>query len=97
MRTLVSLAMSATMIGMIAVTPAAAGSYNGCQTCIPTIIRTVFGSAHPGTPDPTRRGLFISHFDSNGVPQSLITQAETYIVETEVPCPPKTHDWSWDD
>lgn len=38
-----------------------------------------------GVPDPTRRGVFISHFGANGAPQSIVTSSdsETTCVEPE--------------
>lgn len=40
---------------------------------------------HYDVPDPTRRGRFISHFDENGAPQSIVTpsDSDTTCVEVE--------------
>lgn len=35
-------------------------------------------------PNPTRRGMFISHFDENGVPQSIVTPSDSDTTCTEV-------------
>jgi hypothetical protein len=50
-------------------------------------------------PDPTRRGRFVSHFDSVGVPQSIVTPASSGSELVEVPCeePVKQHWYSWFD
>ena len=42
---------------------------------------------HYDVPDPTRRGPFISHFDGNSAPQSIVTTSDSDTTCTE-PEPP---------
>lgn len=58
----------------------------GCNDCVPTIIGTLVNSGSHDYPFPSRIGRFVSHFDENGTPQSIITPAETNMQYTEVPC-----------
>ena len=52
---------------------------NGCMT-----LECVVSYKTYSVPNPTRRGNFISHFDAQGVPQSIVTPSETDVTCTEV-------------
>ena len=89
MRTSVSYAASLCLVTLTSVVPAQAGSLYGCHDeCTPTTMSTLVTSGTHDVPFPTRIGRFISHFDSVGVPQSIVTPEGSHLVVTEIPCPP---------
>jgi hypothetical protein len=98
MRTSVSLAASLCLMAISGIVPAQAGTSYGCHNCVPTFMSIVTSSGSHGVPDPTRRGRFVSHFDSVGVPQSIVTPADSGEQLVEVPCEEPKNTWySWFD
>ena len=98
MRTSVSLAASLCLMILSNVAPAQAGSRYSCHDCTPTWMSVIVkgGTAHD-VPFPTRRGNLISHFDANGVPQSIVTPVDSHEELVEIPCVETEKTYSWFD
>ena len=70
-KTLPLVALTSLVLGTAAIsTPVQANSI-----CIKQVCTTTYKTW--SVPNPTRRGNFISHFDAQGVPQSIVTPSET--------------------
>lgn len=88
MRTSVAQIASLALIVLgFTVPPAQAGS-NGCHSCVPTFLSVLVKSGTHGTPNPSRIGDFIGHFDAAGVPQSIVEPSDTHVEIVEGPCEP---------